>query len=73
VEHDAAYYEGGSYRDRLKADSTLMACVAAAGRPYMAMVMFLGVRFFGSSFWPTQLRWGRRHPYSHAFRRRRCA
>lgn len=67
VEHDAHYYEGGSEAARKAVDVKLLQCVIAAGHPYMAIIMFLGVRIFGNSFWPTRMRWGRKYPY---FRRR---
>jgi len=58
VEHDKAYWEGGSYADRKKADIELMRCVAGKGRPWVAMLMYMGVRIGGCSLWPVPWRWG---------------
>lgn len=56
--HDLAYWQGGSYRQRLDADIALEQCVALVGEPHIAKLMLAGVRVGGSPFWPTSFRWG---------------
>lgn len=63
VKHDLKYYEGGTERSRMKADIDMLRCAAKTGHPYMAIIMFIGVRLFGSKYWPTRMRWGRKNPY----------
>jgi hypothetical protein len=58
VEHDAAYWCGGSYERRLQADRRMRECVAGLGHSGMADWMFLGVRLGGGSLWPFPWRWG---------------
>ena len=61
VEHDKAYFAGGSWTQRWRADKKLYKCVAAKkGFEYklIAPVMWAGVRVFGVSFLPTSFRWG---------------
>jgi hypothetical protein len=66
--HDLAYWQGGSYQQRLTADRALQSCVAQVGEPTVAAVMLAGVRVGGSPFWPTQFRWGYGWPYPHFYR-----
>ncbi|WP_417224212.1 hypothetical protein [Amphritea sp.] len=62
-QHDLAYWQGGTYQQRLEADKALKACVADVGKPEVALLMLAGVRVGGSPFWPTQFRWGYGWPY----------
>lgn len=57
-EHDRAYWQGGTYEQRLDADKQLKQCVAALGKPKTAMLMLTGVRVGGSPAFPTTFRWG---------------
>ena len=60
-EHDKAYYSGGSWTKRWKADKKLLKCVAAKKgfeHKLIAPVMWVGVRAFGAPFLPTPFRWG---------------
>ena len=63
VEHDYAYWKGGTYAQRRAADEALESCVADVGEPEVAALMLTGVRVGGSPFWPTQFRWGYGWPY----------
>lgn len=63
VEHDVAYWLGGSYQQRVEADDALESCVAAIGEPEIAAIMLAGVRVGGSPYWPTRYRWGYGWPY----------
>lgn len=59
--HDRAYYAGGSWSARWRADKKLFKCVAAKkswwNKP-TAPIMWAGVRVFGVSFLLTPFRWG---------------
>jgi hypothetical protein len=61
VSHDKAYYFGGSWKERWRADKKLYKCVAAKKgfhHKIIAPVMWIGVRAFGVSWLPTPFRWG---------------
>ena len=61
VEHDKAYYVGGSWRRRLNADDRLFKCVAGKKgihHKVVAPFMWVGVRVRGEGFLPTRIRWG---------------
>lgn len=57
IEHDRAYWQGGTAKDRREADAWLLAGVSASGHPYWGMVMFLAVRVGGCPWWPLPWRW----------------
>lgn len=60
-EHDKAYYVGGSWKMRWRADKKLFQCVAAKKgfkHKLIAPIMWAGVRVFGVPFLPTSFRWG---------------
>lgn len=65
--HDVAYWKGGSFSARKKADEALRECVAAVGEPFVAGLMLMGVRVGGSPFLPTTFRWGYGWPYPRAY------
>ncbi len=67
TEHDKAYWQGGSYQQRLDADLTLKNCVSAIGEPVIAELMLSGVRVGGSPYWPTAFRWGYGWSYPHGY------
>jgi len=52
--HDLAYFNSRGWRARLRADNRLFECVAKIGFTYsiVAPVMWLGVRLFGSPWFP---------------------
>ncbi len=56
--HDFAYWQGGTYSQRLHADEALQQCVAQVGQAEIAHIMLAGVRVGGSPFWPSTFRWG---------------
>lgn len=61
VEHDQAYFAGGSWSARWRADKKLMKCVAAKKGWFhkpLSRAMWLGVRIGGAPFLPTPFRWG---------------
>jgi len=67
TEHDKAYWQGGSYQQRLDADVELKRCVSSMGEPVIAELMLSGVRVGGSPYWPTQFRWGYGYSYPHGY------
>ena len=58
VEHDRAYWRGGTAAQRKRADAALRECVARTGRTRLAGLMHGGVRIGGMPLWPTWFRWG---------------
>lgn len=59
VQHDLAYWRGGSADDRLRADRDLRQCVEQKADSHaLAELMFSGVRVGGSPYWVTPYRWG---------------
>lgn len=65
--HDRAYWQGGTYQQRLDADIALKTCVSEIGEPVIAELMLSGVRVGGSPFWPTEFRWGYGWRYPHGY------
>jgi hypothetical protein len=66
VEHDIAYWCGGSAAERKRADRRLERCVADLGHPFLARLMYLGVRVGAPAWIPAHWRWGFgwRFPYA---------
>ena len=58
VEHDKAYYVGGSLKERRIADNRLHACVSDKRHKFLAPLIWIGVRIGGVPFLPTPFRWG---------------
>jgi len=58
IEHDIAYWCGGSEMARAQADGRLRECVASAGHPTAAAWMYYGTRLGGSPMSPFSWRWG---------------
>jgi hypothetical protein len=59
LEHDIAYWQGGTEEERLAADTALRDCVVAkTGNIELAEMMFLGVRAGGSPWFYNWYRWG---------------
>ncbi len=56
--HDYAYWQGGTYDERLISDQALEQCVAKVGQPEIAVLMLAGVRVGGTPYLPTTFRWG---------------
>ncbi len=66
VEHDKAYFIGGSLKERRTADKKLYRCVRSKGNgKFLASMIFVGVRIGGVSFLPTPFRWGFGNKYPH--------
>jgi hypothetical protein len=58
IEHDKAYWVGGSVHDRREADRRLMAGVTLNGHPVFAFAMWCAVRIGGHPLLPFPWRWG---------------
>lgn len=73
VRHDVRYWAGGTWLDRLRADWLMLVEVACSKKRlallilFIAVAMFVAVRFGGSPYWNTSYRWG----YGWDFERRR--
>ena len=57
VEHDVAYWCGGTGDDRQRADATLRECVARDHSATLARLMYWGVRLGGTPWQPLPWRW----------------
>ncbi|WP_444942981.1 FAD-binding oxidoreductase [Microbulbifer sp. ZKSA006] len=66
--HDYAYWKGGTYGERKRADKDLALCVAATGEEEIARMMLMGVRVGGTPFLPTPFRWGYGWPYLRGYK-----
>ncbi len=66
--HDFAYWQGGTYKQREKADEVLKQCVAHVGKPLLAKLMLAGVRVGGTPYFPTSFRWGYGWPYPRGYK-----
>lgn len=66
--HDLAYWQGGSYQQRVQADEALQQCVEQVGEPVIATVMLAGVRVGGTPYLPTEFRWGYGWPYLRGYK-----
>ena len=59
LEHDIAYWKGGTEAERLAADEALRDRVlASTGNAELAEAMYLGVRLGGSPYFKNWYRWG---------------
>ena len=58
VEHDKAYFFGGTKKERRAADNRLSECVRSKGHRFISKIMWVGVRTGGVGFLPTPFRWG---------------
>lgn len=67
--HDLAYWQGGTYKQRLQADLALKECVSSLGEPEIAQLMLAGVRRAGGSpYLPTSFRWGYGWKYPRGYK-----
>lgn len=66
VEHDIAYWCGGSRRDRCDADRRLRACAEVFDRSQSGLV-YWGVRMGGVPWLPLPWRWGYGHPFGRGY------
>lgn len=68
LQHDIAYWRGGTDDERRKADEALRACVLErTGDKALAETMYLGVRAGGHPVFPTWYRWGYGWTYGRGY------
>ena len=68
LDHDIAYWRGGTAAERLAADKALRACVLeATGDANLAEAMYLGVRMGGSPYFKNWYRWGYGWSYARKY------
>jgi hypothetical protein len=58
IEHDRAYWKGGTAKERLAADKKFRDGIIALGYPKIARVYYMSVRMGGVGWLPTPWRWG---------------
>lgn len=63
VEHDMAYWCGGTESRREQADRALRSCVVEDRHAIAGRIMYIGVRAFAHPFWPFPWRWGYGHDW----------
>lgn len=68
IQHDLAYWKGGTEQQRLAADQSLEQCVSQVGEPEIAKLMLAGVRVGGSPYFPTSYRWGYGWSYQRGYK-----
>lgn len=69
LEHDRAYWQGGTVAQRRQADHELRECVVEQSqRPRLANAMYLGVRFAGTPWLPSGFRWGYGWGYGRGYK-----
>ena len=68
LQHDIAYWQGGSREERSNADESLRSCVEErTGSSVLAKVMFDGVRAGGHPVFPNWYRWGYGWTYGRGY------
>ena len=67
VKHDKIYWNGGSSSDRKDADMKLYRCVKEKGYPFIAKIMYIGVRIGGHPLLPFSWRWGYGYQYPYKY------
>lgn len=58
VRHDWLYWQGGSWRDRWRADREFLRCMRSTRYRWLAEIRWFGVRVGGSPLLHTPWRWG---------------
>jgi hypothetical protein len=66
--HDLAYWQGGTFQQRVDADQELKQCVEQVGEPSIAAIMLAGVRVGGTPYLPNAFRWGYGWPYFRGYK-----
>lgn len=67
IEHDIAYWCGGTPNDRRRADATLAQCVASHEHPCLSTVMYNGLRGAGALPLPLPFRWAYGWDWPHRY------
>lgn len=70
LEHDIAYWQGGTKEQRLEADKKLRDCILKkTGNQALAEAMYQGVRFGGSPYFYNWYRWGYGWSYERKYQK----
>lgn len=70
LEHDIAYWKGGTEAERLAADEALRDCVLKkTGDAKLAEAMYMGVRMGGSPYFKNWYRWGYGWSYTRKYQK----
>ena len=64
IQHDRAYYYGGSAEERTQADAIFRECLVAEGWSILGWVYYAAVRVGGHPLIPLWFRWGFGLPYA---------
>lgn len=68
LQHDIAYWQGGTEADRQAADLKFKDCVEKkTGNPELASLMYEAVRTGGEPYFPTWYRWGYGWPLGRGY------
>jgi hypothetical protein len=67
LEHDKAYWRGGTCAERRAADQALKRCITENGHGFMSNVYYASVRLFGGPVMPAPWRWGFGWPYGMGY------
>jgi hypothetical protein len=68
VQHDIAYWQGGSEAQKEAADLALKNCVLRnTGNAFLAEAMYQGVKYGGHPIFPNWYRWGYGWSYGRGF------
>ena len=68
IEHDHAYWKGGTRQERKAADLKLRDGIQGEGNPVIARIAYAGVRIGGTPWLPTPWRWGFGWSYPRGYR-----
>lgn len=70
LEHDIAYWRGGTKKERKEADSIFKNCIEEkTGNKFLAGTMHLGVRAGASPYFYAWYRWGFGWPYGRFYKK----
>lgn len=58
VQHDIAYWQGGTRDQKQEADNNLKTCIAEKSNNFIASIYYRGVRMGGGASLPTAFHWG---------------
>lgn len=76
VQHDVAYWQGGTKAEKLSADLTLKECIKSKSNSFVAAIYYRGVRMGGGPELPTAYHWGygweKKRGYRHLNQRDRA-
>ena len=69
VEHDVAYWQGGTKKEREQADLKFRDCIEKrTGDEALALLMYEAVRAGGGPYFPTWYRWGYGWPQGRGYK-----